>query len=243
MIGFTTVTFRKLEMKQIVALATQNAITTIEWGGDVHVNSLEQAKLARKICKEAGITISSYGSYFVVGETNEADFDSLCQTVYALGAPVMRVWLGNKSSTAYTEDKIAMLVKTTRMLADVAQTYGIIIAFEFHHNTLNDNGESCLQFLKQCGKNNVKTYWQPLYQGEDTNNLNLVLPFLLNVHVFYWNARGKRFLLKKGEKEWHPWITQLKQAGFTGNYLLEFCKHDNQKNFEKDIVTLKNWLK
>ena len=47
-IGFTTVTFRKKSVEEIIDIAKKAAINCIEWGGDVHVppDNEENAKAA-----------------------------------------------------------------------------------------------------------------------------------------------------------------------------------------------------
>ena len=66
-IGFTTVTFRKKTVEQIIAAALKNEVFFIEWGGDVHVPDVRTAKSVARACRENGVTVTSLGSYYRFG--------------------------------------------------------------------------------------------------------------------------------------------------------------------------------
>ena len=242
MIGFTSVTFRKYDIEKVVDIAKINNIHSIEWGEDVHVKNTADAKRAKKLCDDNKITVSSYGSYFKIGSDKPSDFEEMCKIAEILNAPIIRVWLGEKGSEKTSDEEYKALVSDTRQIAETAQKYNQTIAFEFHQNTYNDNGKSCIKFINDCGMANVKTYWQPFFKGNDSNNLRTVFPYTVNIHVFFWNTIGKRFTLKKGKSEWSKWIEIAKESGYNGNYTMEFCKRDSKRIFAKDVKTLNSIL-
>ena len=43
-LGLCSVTFRKKSMEEIIKIAQNAGVSYIEWGGDVHVRSLDDAK-------------------------------------------------------------------------------------------------------------------------------------------------------------------------------------------------------
>ena len=72
--GLVSITFRKLNSREIVDLMTRTNLVGIEWGGDVHVPHGEIA-LARDVAqmtRDAGLLVAAYGSYYRVG-VSEAD--------------------------------------------------------------------------------------------------------------------------------------------------------------------------
>lgn len=97
--GLVSVTFRKLDVASVVSLAAEAGLTSIEWGADVHVpvGDSGAAAVARKLCAEAGLEISSYGSYYRA-DTDVGEFESVVTTAVALGAPSIRVWAGRVGS-------------------------------------------------------------------------------------------------------------------------------------------------
>ncbi len=48
-IGVASVTFRNKTVSQVVEIAKNAGVEFIEWGGDVHVKTLEDAKLTKKV--------------------------------------------------------------------------------------------------------------------------------------------------------------------------------------------------
>jgi sugar phosphate isomerase/epimerase len=85
-IGVASVTFRNKTIEQIVEIAENADVSYVEWGADVHVTNREEAQKARALCDEHGITVSSYGSYFRVGESDVGDWRELCEIASILGA-------------------------------------------------------------------------------------------------------------------------------------------------------------
>ena len=237
-LGLTSVTFRKLSVEQITELAVKAGAEVIEWGGDVHVTDIPSAEKAASLCARAGISIHSYGSYYRLG-TNMTDFEDVCKTAAALGAHIIRVWLGDKGS-AYTDNALlAKLVNEARSICDTAARYNLTVASEFHNNTYNDTSESCLDFLKLAGKSNLKTYWQPMYARRDTQNLNAVVDRTSVVHMFYWSRFGIRYPLSRGEDRVREFARILRNANYGGDVILEFVKGDSPERFIEDFALLK----
>lgn len=239
MIGLTSVTFRKLSRGEIIRLAQESGAQCIEWGGDVHVTDLETARAARESCAQAGIRTRSYGSYYRLGSGQTEQFQRLCEITRALGAEVIRVWLGAQGSAKTPETALAALVEEGRNIAEIAAEYGVTVASEFHKNTYNDTGEACLRFLRQCGSENLKTYWQPMYGGRDLVNLDAVLPQTQVIHLFYWNQSGsRRYPLRKGETIVRAFLEELRERQYQGDILLEFVKRDSPKQYREDLLFL-----
>ena len=85
-IGVTSVTFRNKTIEEIVEICKNEQVEYIEWGSDVHIKTQNDAQKARKLCDEAGIKISSYGSYYSVGSNNCDEWKLLCENAKIMGS-------------------------------------------------------------------------------------------------------------------------------------------------------------
>ena len=90
--GFTSTSFRQIKrLEKIVEIAVRAKIDCIEWGGDVHVRSVADAKRAKNLCDKAGIRINSYASYYRVGCKNADEWKKICDIASTMGAHSIRV--------------------------------------------------------------------------------------------------------------------------------------------------------
>jgi 3-dehydroshikimate dehydratase len=246
--GLVSITFRKLAPREIVALVAQAGLAGVEWGGDVHVphGDLRQARLVRRMTREAGLRIAAYGSYYRVGAEGTGPFEPILDTAVELGAPLIRVWAGDRASAGAGAPFRARVVRETRRIADLAARASVAVAYEFHPRTLTDTGESARRLLEDVAHDDVGSYWQPPPGASVADNLaglDAVLPWLRNVHVFTWHGTtGERMDLADGEA---GWMRVLRKAASTGRdhfALVEFVRDDAEEPFLKDAATLRRWL-
>ncbi|HHV95541.1 MAG TPA: sugar phosphate isomerase/epimerase [Clostridiaceae bacterium] len=243
--GLVSVTFRKLSPDEIIDLVVKAGLDGIEWGGDIHVPHGDIAK-AREVAqktKDAGLCVSSYGSYYYVGCEKEKNitFEKVLETALELKAPLIRVWAGNRASSAADEDWWNICIADARRIGQMAQEHGIKIAFEYHANTLTDTSESAYKFLKEIDHPNIYSYWQPpvgMAKDECIRALNKVVPWLTNIHVFYWAERTRR-PLEEGIDVWTEYMKVIKQVSGERYCMIEFVKDDTPEQFLKDAEALK----
>lgn len=241
-IGFTTVTFRNLSALEVAQIARDNAVEAIEWGADVHLpyHGLEAVENVKQIQQEFHLQALSYGTYYRLGCKDYEAFTAICQVASELGMKIIRIWQGDLPSKKTDYNLKKQMVEETKRLSEIAAQYHLVIGFEFHNNTNNDNGVSAAAFLQAVNCDNVKTYWQPFgNKKKDTENLRAVLPYLVAVHVFYWSKHGKRYPLKKGIRCWKMWIEMIEQAGKDTPYIMEFVKDDSPAQFSEDLKELR----
>lgn len=244
-VGMTSVTFREKTISEIVDIACAAGLSHIEWGADRHVPPHDEAAVgeAVSLMERYGLSCPSYGSYYRVGDGDTAAFRQICETAKMLGASVVRTWLGCAGSGETPPEKRESLLAETRCLADIAAGYSLTLAFEFHGGTLNDNGASSAAFIRECGKDNVKTYWQPLAFGNSEENLHAVLPWLCTVHVFNWDSEYRRYPLIEAKDRWLRYADIVKSGAVPRcPFLLEFVPGDSDEQFIKDAETLKDIL-
>ncbi len=244
--GAASVTFRDKTPQEVINLARQAGLSGIEWGGDIHVPSgeLKQAAKIGNLTRVSGLQVSAYGSYYVVGKSKEEGirFIDVLTTAKMLGAPMIRIWAGNKSSRNASQSYRRKILDETRAIADEAGRQDLVLAFEFHDDTLNDTYESCCELLTDLAHPMVKTYWQPMHGvGPEINGngIDLILPWIVGVHVFHWWPKAEvRLPLQEGINHWKTYIHKLSSiaTAIPGN--LEFVKDDAPEQFLKDAGTL-----
>ena len=249
--GICSVTFRNKSVEELLKFCKGNGLTCIEWGGDVHVppNDLENAKKVRALSEIYGVQCSSYGSYFKCRKIE--DFEAISRHAEALGAKVIRIWAGEKNSEdCYCSiGEYNQIVEMVKQCADIAKKRGQTVAFEYHHSTCCNYAGSVLKLLSDIGKDNVKTYWQPMYwlksaseeeeRVENLRSIRLLKGYIQNVHVYKWRYH-ERHALKGSEEEWKEYV---KEMGGVKNYYLEFCMGDSEEQCKQDALVLKEILK
>jgi 3-dehydroshikimate dehydratase len=248
--GLVSITFRQLAPQAIIELVAQSGLDALEWGGDVHVphGDVAQARRVRRMTADAGLTVAAYGSYYRVGHGEPVPFEAVVESALALGAPAIRVWAGKVGSAQADAAYWARVVEDSRAIGDLAQQAGLVVAYEYHANTLTDTNASALRLLETVAHPNVKTYWQPpagATLDENLTSLSAILPWLINVHVFSWRAidgQRERLALDAKADEWAKYLDTVTATGRDHFAMIEFVRDDDPANFLQDAQTLKQWL-
>lgn len=256
--GICSITFRQMDVGQVADLVQTAGLDAIEWGGDVHVppGDLKAARAALRATTDAGLTISSYGSYYRVldNEGHVEDFRPQLESALELGADTIRIWAGYRSSAEAGEDYRQRFAEQMRLAAELAADAGVNLGFEFHDHSLTDTNESAAQLLREIGAPNVCLYWQPMYQGPPMEyrmaGLNGLKDRISNFHVFHWEYNGSkkswieavdRRPLSEGHDDWKQYLS-VELPACERYALLEFVRDDDPQQFLEDAVTLKQWM-
>ena len=245
-IGLVSVTFRPLTVEQIVETAAAARIECIEWGGDVHVphGDLDAAKRTARITRDAGLKVSSYGSYLRLGEKQPFTPQQVIETAATLSAPLVRVWAGACGSAQATEDDWKRVVDAALETAELAAREGIGIGYEFHGGTLTDNGESARRLLDLTQHPSISSFWQPpvgASEEEAIESLHAVLPRLCNIHAFHWWPDStNRHSLTEGASRWSRYLSLIRDNGKTHDVLLEFLPGDSIDALAEEATILRN---
>ena len=232
--GLVSVTFRKLTICEIIRLAKENNLKSIEWGSSPHIE-MGDVKLARKVRKLMhghGLTCDSYGSYYGIiyrnGTHKPCMFKKACKTAVALGAKTIRIWPGFPGMQPYSERDITKAVLHTREICNIAKKYGLTLSMECHFWTLTENYKNSLDFINRVGCDNLKIYWQPNpYESKEYNReaARALLPHVTNVHVCHWIKQDKKPLCE-GLEDWKEYFDILK-TDEDRVFMLEFM-HDGE---------------
>lgn len=251
--GLVSVTFRALRPGDVIRWVAEAGLQSIEWGGDVHVppGDLRTAEAVARQTREAGLEVACYGSYLRLG-TRDAGADSpsfpdVLDTARALGAPWIRVWAGTRGSAEATPEDWMAVAEDARHCADLAAAAGIGLVIEYHGNSLTDSPASAVRLLDQIGHPRVRALWQPtkgLSDAETQAELEALLPWLVNLHLFSWGRGGysDRLPLDGREALWEKAIQTVRATGRDHHLLLEFVAGDRPERFLKDAAALRRWL-
>jgi sugar phosphate isomerase/epimerase len=248
--GLVSITFRALNPEEIIPLAAQAGVRSIEWGGDIHVpaGEVDRAReVGRRTC-EAGLMVSAYGSYYRLGGggNDAAPFERVLATAAALAAPTIRVWAGGKGSNNCSPQERREIIDDALRVAEMSGRAGITVSLEYHGGTLTDTRASVRSLLEELAHPNIEFLWQPS-NGEPVdacaNRLLDVLPRLRNVHVFHWwPTAHERHPLIEGEACWRAYVDIVRDTGRSVDFLLEFVVNDSPAQFLADAATLRRFL-
>ena len=237
-----SVTFRKKSIEQIIELTKAAGLDAIEWAGDSHVlpGDFEAAAKALRLCRENNIEISAYGSYY--GKMPDHDFPAVLETALALKAPVIRIWAGwgfRHSSECSPEDR-AKFTADIKKAVELATEKGVIVATEFHPNTLTDDIDSALQLLEDVP--GLYTYWQPRHSQsveECISDIRRLGKKCVNVHIFHRNAENKKAPIAEGKENWAAYLSEIKAVTDTKYVGIEFVMGDTDEQFLADAAITK----
>lgn len=228
-LGLTSVTFRELSAESIIEYCKECGLCAVEWGSDVHVppGDIAAAKAVSEKMQISGIAVSSYGSYYIAGSGE--DFVSYAKSAAALGAPVIRVWGGEKNFDELAPDEYARILADVKAICRTARKYGCEIAFEYHNDSLTSTAQSALRVMADANEPNLGMYFQyDPWTSVDENYAALLslLPYLKTVHIFNVDDKVNRYSLAEagGIDLWRGFCKILTENNADVYMLFEFLK-------------------
>jgi 3-dehydroshikimate dehydratase len=253
--GLCSVALRHFDLSEVVACAVAGGAKAIEWEARRHVppGDIATARHTAGLTHDAGLAVSSYGSYVRAGteDAREAFVECFASAV-ALEAPVIRVWTAGTQGLTTTADRTAMVARTAADLAvfcDMTAEVGLHISLEFHPGTLTATVASTLDLVARAGCLNLGSHWQPDYgQPLDAAKASLsgVRPLLSHLHVFCWNRARERFALADYAEYWGELLALARTSPTSAvgqRYaLLEFSRTESPHEVVADSRTLSHLL-
>jgi len=243
--GLCSITFRQLSVREIIKLVQKASLDGIEWGGDIHVphGNFKKANEVAANCRDTGIEISSYGSYYRSGTKDTLSFRAVAETAKALGAPMIRIWAGGLGSDNAGDADRKKVIDDLMKCAEIASELKMPIGLEKHGGTLTDTMDSTALLMRELTGTNIRFYWQPAVGAEPKSllpELKMMLPRLANFHVFYWEMAEKlqRRPLADGIDIWNMFFECVGKINSTHWALMEFVANNCPQQFLKDAVIL-----
>ncbi len=240
--GLVSITFRNKTVSEICALCEKACLSAIEWGGDIHVPPKgKKAKETLAITRDHGLSVSSYGSYFRLGEGTDAFQYNLYEALN-LESPIIRIWGGKKDSKDFTEDERKYAVGELMKVSEIAHQAGVRVALEYHPFSLTDDRESVKRLLKETEGEPFSPmfYWQPRWdwgEEESIKALTDVKSRLSHVHIFKWEHTPDA-IIRKPLEEGESLIKRAIDIKRDGYMLIEFVKDDLGEMLLRDAETL-----
>ena len=243
--GMTSITFRNLSPATIAALAAQAGLDGIEWGGDIHVpaGDADAARTVRTLTADQGLRVLSYGSYNH-GES-VASITPVLESALTLGAPIVRVWAGERGSAQMDAAARGQLAETLHGQAELAAQAGLVLAMEYHPNTMTDTIQSATWLLDQVNLPNFRCYWQQnplLAQVEHLREIAALGDRLAQVHVFACMADDTILPLEAHAPRWREYFAAIRRAGGERALILEHVREHDTAQFLRDAALLHELL-
>ncbi len=243
-LGLVSVSFRPHTPQEILEAVQKAGLTCIEWGSDVHAPCRDTEKLRQiaALQREYGITCSSYGTYFRLGQTSVEELTDYIAAAKILGTNRLRLWCGVKNGADMTEDEREALLEECRRAAAIAEEHDVIFCMENHHGTLTERMEDSLMLMREINSPHFRLYWQPFQWLEAEENLQIaqsLAPYAEAVHVFQWKSpklTPRRFSLYEGMDEWRAYLGALPAPR---TLLLEFMPDDRLATLSTEAEALK----
>ena len=239
-LGLVSVSFRDHTPKEILEEMKRVGLSHIEWGSDVHAPHGDLARLEEiaALQKTYGITCSSYGTYFRLGETPLSELGAYIDAAKILGTNVLRLWCGAKSGADMTDMERSDLLSQCKAATAIAEASGVTLCMECHKKTFTEQADDAVWLMEAINSPHFRMYWQPFQwvdARENIKNARVIAPFAEHIHVFHW--RGKlRLPLRDAISEWQQYL-----AAFTTprTLLLEFMPDDDIATLPKEAEALK----
>lgn len=243
--GFTTTSFRQIRsLEKIVGIGMKAGIDCIEWGGDIHVQNVNDAKQAKALCSKANILVNSYGSYYRIGSNNTDEQKRICEIAAEMGAKSVRVWLGRADSEKTDEAAYENLLEDAKRMCAVADEYSLIICPECHGKTYNNSTDAFLKIRNDINCDNFRTYFQSRYRYKeyDLDRIERTAQFTETVHISFSELRREQFP-KYDPSYIDALLKKLVSTGFDKSILIEYTCPSMHWGFAstmiKDIAKLK----
>jgi hypothetical protein len=197
-------------------------------------------------CNVLMAAVLAEGRTVLENSAKEPEIGDLARLLNAMGAKIIRVWLGNADSEKTAEADYQKLVKDAKSMCAVAAQYGLEVCSECHGNTYNNNTDAFLKIRADVGHNNFTTYFQSLYrkQDYDLDRIERTLPYISCVHVSYFEQFREQFP-KRNPLYMDKLLKKLSDCGYDGDVLVEFVffsyRYGVLSSLKKELNKLKKY--
>ncbi len=241
--GIVSFTFKSFSIDEILEVTVSCGLKAIEWSENHHLEcgNTAQAREVAARTRDLGLEVAAYSSYYRLGKG--MDIRPSLDSALAMEAPIVRIWAGSKPSSELSEAEREDLTEELGRAVGYAREAGIPLGLEWHKNTLTDENASGLRLIQDIDSPYLRTFWQQtkaLSIDERAEGLRAIMPYLENLHVYWWDENGRR-PLKEGRDIWKkrylPLLDDRKHYA-----LIENIMNDSVEQFKEDASELLSWI-
>lgn len=242
--GLVSISFRKNTQREILEMMKRADLKYIEWGSDVHAphKRLDMLRELAEMQRMYGVSCSSYGTYFCLGETPVEDLADYIKAAKTLGTDILRLWAGRRCGGELSLPEIEKFMDSCWRCADIAEREGVKLCVECHKNSFTERLEDALMLMDNVGSDKFRMYWQPFRARSVEENLaylKKVEPYVEHIHVFNWDAYN-RYPLADGIEAWKKYVAALSRPR---TLLLEFMPDDLLSALPREAEALHEIIK
>jgi sugar phosphate isomerase/epimerase len=202
--GISSVSYRNSPPKTVIEMARGAGLGGIEWSADTHAphGDFKRAEELMIATLRAGLTVTSYGSFFRlgVGDDSESSFALVLETARRLQAPAIRIWAPfdeTASIDAITAEGCSFAEKTGK--------YGITLCIEPHERSAVADYRTLLAVAEKADHPFFRICWAqlPADSPEERRNAAVRLaPKLGLAHLRNWTTGYDRMPLENSTSCW-----------------------------------------
>ena len=238
--GLVSISFRKNTQREILSMMKEAGLSYIEWGSDVHAphRSIGMLNELAQLQAYFGVTCSSYGTYFRIGETPTEELTYYIEAAKILGTDVLRLWAGRKCGKDMSIAELDKFMDACWRAVDIAEREDVKLCLECHVNSFTERLDDTLMLMDNVGSDKFKMYWQPFRARSFEENLEYLVKteqYVENIHVFNWDADG-RYPLEDAIDTWRKYVAALSRPR---TMLLEFMPDDQLTTLPREAEALK----
>ena len=239
-LGLVSISFRQHSPKEIIKAVKNAGLACIEWGSDVHApcKDLERLNEIASLQKEYGISCSSYGTYFRLGDTPIEELTDYINAAKILGTKIIRLWCGTKSGDEMTDAEKSELLAQSLKVTELAEKNDVILCMECHCGTFTQNSHDSEYLMKAVNSPNFRMYWQSFQWLDADGNFEsaeIIAPYAEHIHVFNWHG-DSRFPLCEATEDWRRYLSAFTTPR---TLLLEFMPDDKIETLSAEADALK----
>jgi len=239
-VGLCTIAFRERLLTDALDIARDVGADGVElWGREPHISPLEldrpRAEAVARMVAARGLEVVALGSYHRLSVSPRAEgnvpLTVTLQTARALGAPLVRMWAGDRGSQGATAEDWQQVIAASRLASLQAETLGLTVVVEMHEGTLTDTGATARRLVEEVACDNFGLVYQPAfgYEAEDPlQRIEPVAPFVRHVHAQNAQpaedaaAAPRPTLISRGSADYGTIARRLAAAGYGGYFQVEF---------------------
>lgn len=237
-LGLCSISRRDDPLAEVCREAAEVGFDGIElWGQPPHLPALtrEAGAEAAAVVRDAGLEPAVMGSYLRPGAASfGSELDGVLAAAEGYGAPLLRVWAGDKSDSKATEDDWQRALADFRTLLD--RCGDRVITIERHAQTLSESAAGTERLLAELTDPRLTLNYQHAHGATTETDVAEIRRFgerISNVHA--QNTRdGVPWSLEQGELDYHPICGALRAIGYNGYIEVEFVRGEGRRELSPD---------